>query len=150
MQIIHPHKSIVNLYCLVAPEKNAEYNRRLALVNKWEDPKEENVLTPCLQRHSGISRATYYRFKKFLKTGIILSKRPKTIKKSRFGPDVKSLIFKIRKENPTYGKFKIAVISILFNHSESEFFARDTERRSGVYLDVHEFEHRSDVPKSWV
>jgi transposase len=58
----------------------------------------------------GISRSTYYRRKKFLQTKIIKSKKPNNSRKSKFNKDIHDLILKIRKENPTYGKFKISII----------------------------------------
>jgi transposase InsO family protein len=58
----------------------------------------------------GVSRATYYRRKKYLSDGIIRSKRPRNVRVSVFGKDIYDLILKIRRENPTYGKFKICII----------------------------------------
>jgi IS30 family transposase len=112
MQIIHPHKAIVALSKVVAPEKskNEYMAHRLKVVQDWELLEESGVSIENRQKILGKSKATYYRYKKSLTTGIIPSKRPKTFRKSSFGEDMKLLILKIRKENPTYGKAKIAVI----------------------------------------
>jgi transposase InsO family protein len=67
-----------------------------------------------LQEVVGISRATYYRHKKILtdlehgKTPP--SKRPLKPNKPRWGEAEKQLVLKLRRENPTYGKEKIAII----------------------------------------
>jgi transposase InsO family protein len=61
----------------------------------------------AIQGILGISRATYYRRKKFLQTGIFKSKRPHKMRQTKFGKNIYDLIFKLRKENPTYGKAKI-------------------------------------------
>jgi len=66
------------------------------------------------QEISGISRATYFRYKKRLKEldkGVIPPhKKPKNLRKSKIKQEDKDLILKIRRENLTYGKAKIAVI----------------------------------------
>ena len=63
---------------------------------------------------SGISRATFYRYKKILndlKHGITPpSKRPKNVRKREWGEADIQQVLKIRKENPTYGKSKITTI----------------------------------------
>lgn len=71
---------------------------------------KQNVLDKDKQGILGISRATYYRRKKQIQTGIIKSKRPKNLRKSRFNKDIWNLIRKIRTEHKTYGKAKIFVI----------------------------------------
>ena len=45
-----------------------------------------------------------------MKCPIFRSKRPKNIRKSKFGIEVYNLIKQIRAENKTYGKAKISVI----------------------------------------
>lgn len=67
-----------------------------------------------IQEFSGISKATYYRSKKALKNlelGITPpSKKPKRVNKPKWGEAEKQIVFKVRRENSTYGKEKIAVI----------------------------------------
>jgi hypothetical protein len=80
------------------------------LVSKWEELKRNKVQDAVVARTLEISRATYYRYKKQIKDKIYKSKSPKHFKKSRFGDDIRRLVLKIRQENPTYGKNKIAPI----------------------------------------
>lgn len=116
MQIKGLHKNIYRLYayartqeCLDAYRKQYEDG-----VKRWEKLKSENVSDVTCQDICGISRATYYRHKKILsdlEKGISPpSKKPKTLNKPRWGEAELQLILKIRRENPTYGKEKIAII----------------------------------------
>lgn len=83
-------------------------------IDEWEALTAENVSTKTKQQFVGISRATYFRYKKALKRihkGIIPStKRPKTFRRSEVSSSVKEKVLQIRRENPTYGKAKITVI----------------------------------------
>ena len=83
-------------------------------VDEWEALTEENVSTKTKQKFVGISRATYFRYKKALKRiykGIMPStKRPKIFRQSDVSSSVKEKVLQIRRENPTYGKAKITVI----------------------------------------
>jgi hypothetical protein len=63
-----------------------------------------------IQEILGISQATYYRRRNFLQHKVIRSKRPRTLRRSKFDKGIYDLVLKIRKENPTYGKAKIAAI----------------------------------------
>jgi len=83
-------------------------------VQLWEKLAAENVSFKLLQETVGISRATYYRHRKILhrlEKGITPpSKKPHRLNKPRWGESHKQLVLKIRRENPTYGKEKIAII----------------------------------------
>ena len=79
-------------------------------VKQWELFHTHGIPNKKKQELIGISRATYYRKKNWLKLRIYKSKRPKRVRQSRFGPDVYELIKKIRAKNKTYGKAKICVI----------------------------------------
>lgn len=116
MQIHGLHKNIYRLYryartqeCLDAYRKKYE-----GPVRKWEKLKSEGVCLKVIQEFSGISKATYYRSKRVLKNlevGIAPpSKKPKRANKPKWGEAEKQLVLKIRRENLTYGKEKIAVI----------------------------------------
>ncbi len=65
-------------------------------------------------RFEAPSRSSYYRHKKILEKltqGILLpSKKPRNINKPQWGESEKKLILKIRRDNPTYGKAKIAIV----------------------------------------
>jgi transposase len=104
MQIYYPHKNICKLYSLVVPEKSRTEHEKLCIesVNKWEKCHRSGMKPKEIQEVLGFSRATYHRRKKFL--------RNKTTRTSKFSKSTYDLILKIRKENPTYGKFKISVI----------------------------------------
>lgn len=87
-------------------------NQRLELIQKWDILKEKNVDEETIVKILGISRASYFRWKKALKQkgalGLQLqSRRPHKFRKSKIPQDLKDAVLTIRKENPTYGKFKI-------------------------------------------
>jgi transposase InsO family protein len=83
-------------------------------VYRWEKLTAEGVNTKTAQEFLGFSRATYYRMKKILKNlekGILPpSKKPKKLNKPHWGEAEMQLVLRIRRENPTYGKEKIATI----------------------------------------
>lgn len=112
MQIRYLHKGLYKLYSLLCPEKiKSDYEKLCEKqVQQWELLHSKEISNKEKQEIVGISRATYYRKKLWLRCPIYRSKRPKVVRQSRFGPDVYELIKKIRRENPTYGKAKIGVI----------------------------------------
>lgn len=72
----------------------------------------KGLLDAQIYEITGVSRSAYYRRKKRLKLyglqGLIsLSKRPKRTRQSNVSEHVRELIMTLRRENPTYGKFKI-------------------------------------------
>lgn len=110
MQIKRMHKNIYRLYayartqeCLDAYRK--KYQDQVLL---WQKLSKEGLSLKLRQEISGISRATYYRHLKILKNlekGIApASKKPKNLRKPKWGESQKQLVLKIRRENPTYGK----------------------------------------------
>jgi hypothetical protein len=112
MQISYLHRNILALHRLVIPEKSKTEFEKLCeeTVKKWELLRKDKVSPKGIQKILGISRATYYRRKKFLSEKIFKSKKPKNLRQSEFGDEFRQKIFAVRKENPTYGKQKIAVI----------------------------------------
>jgi transposase len=112
MQVCYPHRKISNLYRFVVPEKSrGEYERICSeSVSKWEECHRSGMSPKKIQGVLGISRATYYRRKRFLMDGIIRSKRPRVVRITEFSKDICSLMLRLRKENPTYGKFKIRIL----------------------------------------
>jgi putative transposase len=116
MQIKRLHKNFYKLWayartqiCLDAYRKKYETQ-----VSRWQKLKSEGVSDKTCQEIVGISRATYYRSKKIMENlnkGMKPpSKRPHKINKPHWGESEKQLVLKIRRENPTYGKQKIAII----------------------------------------
>ena len=113
MQIHGLHKNVYRLYryartqeCLDAYRQEHEDK-----VRHW---KTEGVCDVKCQEFVGISRSTYYHHKRVLdklRHGIAPpSKRPKRVNKPRRGEAEKQLVLRLRRENPTYGKEKIAII----------------------------------------
>lgn len=116
MQIKGLHKNIYRLYAYARTQECLEAYRKKyqESVRRWEKLQCEGVCERVIQEFAGISRASYYRAKKRLKdleNGIMPpSKKPKKLNKPRWGEAEKQLVLKIRRENPTYGKNKIAII----------------------------------------
>ena len=116
MQIKGLHKNIYRLsqYAL-SQEKAADHRKKYDIpVKKWEEAKAQGCDEAFCHQHSGISRPTYYRYKKMLKqlsVGILPpSQRPKRLRTPKWGESEKQLVLRVRRENPTYGKAKIAII----------------------------------------
>ncbi|MBS0271825.1 MAG: DDE-type integrase/transposase/recombinase [Proteobacteria bacterium] len=116
MQIIGLHKNIYKLSSYSLSQEKLELHRKKyeKPTRNWERLKSERVTDQTCQEISGISKATYYRYKKHLDQlakGILPpSKRPTSVRKPQWGESEKQLVLKLRRENPTYGKAKIAVI----------------------------------------
>lgn len=116
MQIISLHKNIYRFYSYARTQEclDAYRIKYEDSVRKWEEIKESTGSDPLAKKYSGISRATYYRRKKILedlKLGILPpSKKPRKLNKPDWGEAEKQLVLRIRRENPTYGKDKIAII----------------------------------------
>lgn len=116
MQIKGLHKNIYKLssYAL-SQEKLDSYRKKYEKqVNHWKKLKSEGVSDSICQEVVGISRATFYRYDKRLcelGKGILPpSKRPKSLRKPLWGESEMQDVLRLRRENPTYGKAKIAVI----------------------------------------
>jgi transposase len=116
MQIKGLHKNIYKLSSYALSQEKLDIYRKKyeKQVKHWDKLKSEDVSEKTCQEIIGISRATYYRYKTHL-TGLakgILppSKRPKNLRKPQWGEAEKQLVLKLRRENPTYGKEKIAII----------------------------------------
>jgi len=95
--------------------KSEEIERRKKILGDWEILKARKVPDKEIASITGISRSTYYRLKKSLdKYGIrgleSKSKRPKRFRQSKIPKETIKKVLEIRRQNPTYGKEKIAVI----------------------------------------
>ncbi|MEI8295468.1 MAG: integrase core domain-containing protein [Alphaproteobacteria bacterium] len=116
MQIKGLHKNIYRLYAYSRTQECLDIYRKKyeKPVLVWDKLNKKKVETKVIQDIAGISRATYYRKKKILKNldkGILPpSKKPKKLNKPKWGEAEKQLVLKIRRENPTYGREKIAII----------------------------------------
>lgn len=116
MQIIGLHKNIYKLASYSLSQEKLETHRKKyeKPAADWKKLKSEGVSDKTAQEIVGISRATYYRYKKHLdglsKGTLPPSKKPKNLRKPQWGEAEKQLVLLIRRENPTYGKEKIAII----------------------------------------
>ena len=117
MQIFVLHKSVYKLNKHILPEENLKSDI-LEIKNKlikWEKLKSHKVPDKEIAVIVGMSRASYYRYKKavFLygyKGLERRSKRPKSFRVSKIQKEIHDLVLKLRTENPTYGKAKIGII----------------------------------------
>lgn len=137
MQIKRLHKNIYRLY---AYSRTAEcldaYRKQYAdPVLLWKKLAAEGVTLKLRQDITGMSRATYYRHLKILKDldkGIVPpSKKPKTLNKPRWSESQKQLVLNIRRNNPTYGKEKIAII---LNRDHGQHMSESTVGRILTFL----------------
>lgn len=116
MQIKRLHKNIYRLYSYSRTQECLDAYRQKyeCIVTKWEKLKSEGVSDKLCAEFVGFSKSTYYRAKdnlETLKNGILPpSKKPRRVNKPKWGEAEKQLVLKIRRENPTYGKEKIAII----------------------------------------
>ena len=116
MQIKGLHKTIHRLYRYARTQECLETYRSLykESVDKWDEAKRNGCSQALCKKYAGLSRATYYRRKKILKdleAGLLPpTKRPRSVNKPHWGEAEKQLVLRIRRENPTYGKEKIARI----------------------------------------
>lgn len=116
MQIKYLHKNVYKLYAYSRTQECLDVYRKQyeEKVYRWKKLYAEGVSAKTAQEFLGFSRSTYYRMKKTLKDlekGIVPpSKKPKKVNKPRWGEAELQLVLRIRRENPTYGKEKIATI----------------------------------------
>ncbi len=116
MQILGLHKNIYKLASYSLSQEKLEIHRKKyeKQVRYWEKLKSERVCDKTCAEIIGISKATYYRYRARLielSKGILPpSKRPKSPRKPTWGESEMQFVLRLRRENPTYGKAKIAVI----------------------------------------
>jgi transposase InsO family protein len=116
MQIKGLHKNIYRLADYALSQEKCEQQRKQyeSCVWKWRKLKSSGLSDQDCQAIVGISRPTYYRYEGYLKElakGIPLpSRKPKTFRKALWGESERQCVLKLRRENPTYGKAKIAVL----------------------------------------
>lgn len=116
MQMKGPHKGIYKLYSYSRKQEclQAYREKYQSRIEKWEAQKYAGTHEECIPEFVGFSRASYYRAKQclnnFSQGKVLPSKRPKRLNKPKWGEAEKQLVLRIRRENITYGKAKIAVI----------------------------------------
>jgi len=116
MQIKRLHSSVYKLYGYARKQETLDAYRKKyeAIVLKWDELKQAGTDPKEIPKFVGYSRSTYFRAKQILKDLALgktpPSKRPKRINKPRWGESEKQLVLQVRRANPSYGKFKIAII----------------------------------------
>lgn len=116
MQIKGLHKNIYKFssYALSQEKLDSHRIKYEKQVRDWGKLKSERVCDKTCKEIVGISKATYYRYKARLielNNGILPpSKKPKSLRKPTWGEAEMQYVLRLRRENPTYGKAKIAVI----------------------------------------
>ena len=114
MQTFGLHKNVYNLahYACTQELLDQTIRERNKLLGDWETLKARKVPDKEIARITNISRATYYRRKKALRTlGIKGLKkkntRPKSFRASKMPIETINRILAIRRENPTYRSMKV-------------------------------------------
>lgn len=116
MQIKGLHKNVYRLYGYARTQECLDAHRRFheERVAGWRALKREGVADATCRAVTGVSRSSYYRSEAALKRlaagKIPPSKARKRQNPRRWGEAQMQLVLRIRRENPTYGKAKIAVI----------------------------------------
>lgn len=116
MQIKSLHSSIYKIYGYARKQETLDAYRKKYqhIVTQWEKHKLAGTKVDKIPSFVGYSRSTYYRAKQVLQDinkGVIPpSKARVTPNKPRWGESEKQRILQLRRENPTYGKAKIAII----------------------------------------
>ena len=117
MQFFGLHKNIYKLanYACTQDLLDKQTIERKKILGDWEMLKARGVPDKEIAKITNISRSSYYRRKRAIsKHGLLGLKkkttRPKTFRKSKIPQEIINLILKLRIDNPTYGKAKIAVI----------------------------------------
>lgn len=117
MQIVGLHRNIYKLSAYTIRQESLQMAEKLRYkqLGDWETLKKNGVSDADVARITGISRASFYRRKKAIKTyGIQAvakkSCRPKRLRTSKISDELKQLVLCLRKARPTYGKAKIHAI----------------------------------------
>jgi putative transposase len=154
MQIKYLHKSIYRLYkhCCKHELISEEIERRKKYLNDWEILKKRKVPDKEIAEITGMSRATFYRRKRAIKEYGLRgleskSKRPHKVRQSAISEETKRLILRIRKQDPTYGKAKIAVIlkrdhKVMLSESSVGRILKDLMQRKLVTKSRSASQHR--------
>lgn len=116
MQIKALHKNIYKLYGYARTQECLDAYRRFHKERGagWQALKREGVSDATCQAVTGVSRSSYYRSQAALKRlaagKLPPSKARKRQNRRQWGEAQKQLVLHLRRENPTYGRAKIAVL----------------------------------------
>jgi len=116
MQILSLPKNLYKFYAYARPQQALDVYRKVYQnqVNLWQKLKAEGVPDKLCQQAVGISRSTFYEHRKILlnleKNILPPHKKPKHLNKPQWTESDKKDVLAIRRQHPTYGKNKIAII----------------------------------------
>ena len=116
MQIKGLNSGIYQLYRYARKQEclDAYREKYSEIVNRWDKLKAAGTREKVIPEFVGYSRATYFRAKRRLKElalgKVPPSKRPHKLNKPQWGEKEKQLVLRIRRENETFGKYKICKI----------------------------------------
>ena len=116
MQIKNLPKNLYRFYAWARSQECLDaYREKIeGPVKTWESLRAEGVSEDKCARFTGISRATFYRYRAclqaLLRGEVPPSKAPKKRNKPRWGEREKQLVLELRRANPTWGKAKIAQV----------------------------------------
>ena len=107
------HKVYNKTYSILAKDEIARGRQKL--IGDWDTLKARGVPDPEIAKVTGVSRATYYRIKKAIRTHGVRglekrSQRPKRFRQSKISKETVDRVLAIRRSNPTYGKAKVTTI----------------------------------------
>lgn len=117
MRKLNSHNHIYDSFYPICPAQKdeKEIDRKMKVLQNWEILKDSGIETAKIEKILQISKSSYYRYKKSLKSNGLdglknASTKPKNLRKSNIDQSIIDLVLEIRLKNPTYGKFKIAII----------------------------------------
>lgn len=92
-----------------------EASRRVEKIKLYERLRSEGCSEATALKAIELSRATYFRWKKILveqgpKNLELISRKPKTVRRSQWIQELQLAVFRLRKANPIYGRLKIHAI----------------------------------------
>lgn len=92
-----------------------EASKRVEQLQLYQQLRTEGCSEETALKAIQISRATYFRWKKVLfekgpKSLELVSRKPKTVRRTQWTQELQLTVFRIRKANPLYGRLKIHAI----------------------------------------
>jgi putative transposase len=115
MQQLRLHKKLYQLGKIDEAEYSKTVYKRLEVLDKFDRLRNEGCSEKTALEVLGISRATYYRWhKNYDLLGLSglepESRRPHKVRKFSWTSETEDRIFKLRKDYPLWGKYKISVM----------------------------------------
>lgn len=114
---LNSHTYINDGFRPICPAKSdsTDIENRINILKKWTFLRKKKLSVKEIEKILGIAKSTYYRYRKAYKENGVMglekqSTRPKNVRKGNISQELISKVLEIRKDNPTYGKFKINII----------------------------------------